>query len=187
MPPASFFLRGTICTISTSRTHTFSKTIVPQITLTAGIGMDGDVHSGATMRMPTKSGARKEVKNKRQVHLIASERIAELNAKGFHIEAGQLGENFTTQGLDLMSLPLESMLKIGSSVEIVVTGQRNPCATLEKMFKEITKEMLFKNEHGQWQRKAGIFGVVVASGEVATGDAVKVLLPPEPHLPLPVL
>ena len=181
---------ATVMTVSTSGDHTFRKPLVDTLTLVQGIGVAGDAHAGATMMMPSKKKGigREPVENKRQVHVFASERLAELNELGFPVSPGDLGENLTTEGVQVLDLPLGTVLAIGESARVEVTGLRNPCRTLEAKYPGITKEFLVKcgEDPGAWERRTGIFGVCVAGGAVRPGDVMTIELPPEPHEPLPV-
>ena len=62
-----------------------------------------------------------------------------------------------------------------------MTGLRNPCAQLDTIQPGLMEATLGRDEHGSLIRKAGVMGVVLASGEVRPGDHIGVELPPEPH------
>jgi MOSC domain-containing protein YiiM len=118
------------------------------------------------------------------VHLIHAELFDELAAKGFTVAPGQLGENITTAGIDLLALPVDAELYIGASAIVKITGLRNPCAQLDNFQPGLTAAVLDRAPDGTLIRKAGIMGVVIASGGVRPGDAIRVQLPPQPHRPL---
>jgi MOSC domain-containing protein YiiM len=122
--------------------------------------------------------------NLRQVHLIHAELFDELRAKGFEVKPGDLGENVTTVGLDLLALPTGTRLHLGSSAIIEVTGLRNPCIQIDDFQKGLMAATLDKDPDGRLIRKAGIMSVVRADGEVRPGDAIDVELPAQPHRPL---
>ncbi|MGH3554969.1 MAG: MOSC domain-containing protein, partial [Mycobacterium sp.] len=69
--------------------------------------------------------------NLRQVHLIHTELHDELRAAGFTVTAGQMGENVTTCGVDLLNLPNGTRLRLGHAAMVEVTGLRNPCSQLD--------------------------------------------------------
>ena len=119
--------------------------------------------------------------NLRQVHLIHNELINELQSKRFNVQPGTMGENITTTGLDLLSLPADTVLKIGSDVEVKITGLRNPCAQLDNYQKGLTAAVLDRDKDGKLIRKAGVMGIVIKSGIVRKGDKIQAQLPPEPH------
>ena len=119
--------------------------------------------------------------NLRQVHLIHAELHEELRAAGFTVSAGQMGENITTKGIDLLGLPAGARLYLGGAAVVEVTGLRNPCAQLDRIQPGLMAATLGRDEHGNLVRKAGIMGVVIAGGEVRPGDPIRVELPPQPH------
>jgi MOSC domain-containing protein YiiM len=122
--------------------------------------------------------------NLRQVHLIHAELFDELRAVGFTIVPGQMGENITTTGVDLLGLPRGTRLHIGADAVVEVTGLRNPCRQLDAMAEGLMAATLDRARDGSLIRKAGIMGIVVAGGTVRPGDSVRVVLPRGPILPL---
>ena len=170
-----------VVAVSLSSTHEFSKSTAEQITLLAGLGVQGDTHSGVTVQHRSRVAQDPTQPNLRQVHLIHAELFDELAAKGFAVAAGQLGENITTAGLDLLGLPVDAELHIGNSAIVKITGLRNPCAQLDNFQPGLTAAVLDRAADGKLIRKAGIMGVVVTGGAVSAGDAIRINLPAEPH------
>jgi MOSC domain-containing protein YiiM len=115
------------------------------------------------------------------VHLIHAELFAELRAKGFAVGAGELGENVTTSGIDLLALPAGTRLHLGANAVVEVTGLRNPCIQIDQFQKGLMAATLDKDAAGNLIRKAGVMCIVVSGGEVRPGDAIGVELPTEPH------
>jgi MOSC domain-containing protein YiiM len=173
-----------VTSISLSQRHAFSKDAVVQIQLLAGLGVEGDAHLGVTVQHRSRVAKDPTQPNLRQVHLIHAELFDELAAKGFTVAPGQLGENITTAGIDLLALPVDAELYIGASAIVKITGLRNPCAQLDNFQPGLTAAVLDRAPDGTLIRKAGIMGVVIASGGVRPGDAIRVQLPPQPHRPL---
>jgi MOSC domain-containing protein YiiM len=120
----------------------------------------------------------------RQVHLIHEELHDELRAQGFEVKPGEIGENVTTRGIDLLGLPTGARLYLGDNAVVEVTGLRTPCSQLDKFQPGLTAACLDRDKQGNLIRKSGIMSVVVTGGEVRTGDAIKVVLPAQPHRPL---
>lgn len=176
--------KATVVAVSKSATHSFSKTTHDSIRLLAGLGVEGDAHAGETVKHRSRVRADPTQPNLRQVHLIHSELLDELNGCGFDVPAGALGENLTTRGLDVLSLPTDTLLRIGDAAVVRVTGLRNPCKQLDAYQEGLTAAVLDRSESGELIRKSGIMGVVVEGGEVKPGDAIEVTLPAEPHRPL---
>jgi MOSC domain-containing protein YiiM len=170
-----------VVAVSRHGAHAFSKELRDSIRLIAGLGVEGDAHAGATVQHRSRVAKDPTQPNLRQVHLIHSELFDELAAKGFVLSAGQLGENITTRGIDLLGLPVSALLFLGDSAVVKVTGLRNPCIQIDAFQKGLTAAVLDRNAEGKLIRKAGIMGVVLAGGEVRPGDAIRVELPPLPH------
>lgn len=108
----------------------------------------------------------------------------ELQAAGFVVSAGQMGENITTRGIDLLSLPTGTNLRIGNVAIVEITGLRNPCTQLDRFQPGLMAAVLGRNEQGKLIRKAGVMGIVIVGGKVNPGDAICIELPPQPHQPL---
>src|SRR4051812_28329155 len=98
---------------SLRRGHHFSKTPQLSIRLLAGLGVEGDGHMGATVKHRYDRRRDPTRPNLRQVHLMAAELLDELRAKGFVVQPGDLGENVTTSGIDLLRLPTGTRLQLG--------------------------------------------------------------------------
>lgn len=155
-----------------------------EIELIAGLGIRSDAHSGATVKHRSRVAKDPTQPNLRQVHLIHSELHRELDLKGFSLRPGQMGENITTIGVDLLALPTNTRLRLGDQVIIKVTGLRNPCAQLDGIYPGLMAAVLDRNDTGELVRKAGIMGVVIVGGTVRPGDKIKIEYPPQPHLAL---
>jgi MOSC domain-containing protein YiiM len=125
--------------------------------------------------------------NLRQVHLIHEELFDEVREAGFEVAAGQLGENVTTRGIDLLGLPTGTRLRVGDEAVVEVTGLRNPCAQIDGFQKGLMKQVVGRDEDGTVRFRAGIMSVVVTGGVVRPGDPVEVELPDGPHLPLEIV
>ena len=105
-------------------------------------------------------------------------------ARGFRVASGDLGENITTRGIDLLALPTGARLTIGAEAVIEITGLRNPCSQIEKFQSGLLAAVLDRAPDGGLIRKAGVMAIVVTGGDIAPGDAIMVTLPAEPHRPL---
>lgn len=178
---------GTVSAVSSNGTYAFTKPNRESITLLAGLGVEGDVHAGVTVKHRSRVRRDPSQPNLRQVHLIHEELFAEVGEAGFEVTAGQLGENITTRGVDLLRLPKGTLLRLGDEAVVEVTGLRNPCLQIDGFHKGLLKQVVERDEDGSTHRKAGIMGVVVHGGVVRPGDPVKVELPEGPHRPLDVV
>lgn len=170
-----------VVAVSRSASHTMSKRNESSIRLVAGMGVEGDAHAGETVKHRSRVARDPSQPNLRQVHLIHAELFDELAEAGFAIVPGQLGENVTTRGLDLLALPTGTQLRLGVDAVVEVTGLRNPCAQLEGISRGLMSAVLDRDEQGGLVRKAGVMGIVLAGGEVQGGDAIRVEMPGAPH------
>jgi MOSC domain-containing protein YiiM len=177
-------MTGLVTAVSRSATHTLSKPNAGSVQLVSGLGVDGDAHSGSTVKHRSRLARFADAPNLRQVHLIHAELHDELEKNGFLVSAGQMGENITTRGVDLLRLPTGARLHLGPAAVVEVTGLRNPCAQLDRIQSGLMKATLDRDEDGNLIRKAGIMGIVITGGPVRPGDAIRVELPAEPHQPL---
>jgi MOSC domain-containing protein YiiM len=170
--------------VSLRRGHHFSKVPSLSIRLIKGLGVDGDAHMGETVKHRSRVRKDPTLPNVRQVHLMHAELFDELHAQGFTVKPGDLGENITTSGIDLLALPSGARLHLGDSAVVEITGLRNPCVQIERFQKGLMAATLDRDANGDLVRKAGIMGIVIAGGDVRPGDRVRIQLPPEPHQPL---
>lgn len=175
---------GRVAAVSSSSRHTLRKGNCSAIELIAGIGVAGDAHSGTTVQHLSRIAKDPSQPNLRQVHLIHSELHDELQQSGLDVAAGEMGENITTSGVDLLGLPTGTRLHLGGEAIVEVTGLRNPCAQLEKIQPGLLAAVLDRDENGNLVRKAGIMGIVLTGGVVKVGDPISVELPVAPHQPL---
>ena len=176
-----------VTAVSRSPRHTLAKPNADSIRLSAGLGVEGDAHQGTAVKHRSRVARDPAAPNLRQVHLIHAELFNELRRTGFVVHAGEMGENITTHGLDLLRLGTGARLRLGRSAVVEVTGLRNPCARLdriEKGLKGLMAATLDRDSEGRLVRKAGIMGIVIASGEVRPGDRIRVDAPPPPYRPL---
>jgi MOSC domain-containing protein YiiM len=172
---------GVVAAVACSDTHTMSKPARESIVLVAGLGVEGDAHQGVRVKHRSRVRRDPTAPNLRQVHLIHEELLDELAGKGFSLSPGQLGENVTTRGVDLLSLPTGTRLHLGATAVVEVTGLRNPCSQLDGIQEGLTAATLDRDEHGGLVRKAGVMAIALTGGEVRAGDFIRVEPPSEPH------
>lgn len=172
---------ATVTSVSRKPTHSPSKDLCDEIVLLEGLGVDGDAHCGRRVKHRSRVRQNPDQPNLRQVHLIHSELHDELQQKGFGVGPAAMGENVTTRGVDLLSLPVGTKLRLGADAVVELTGLRNPCKQLESIQQGLMEAVLDRDEDGGLVRKSGVMGVVLTGGVVRAGDPIGVELPPEPH------
>ncbi|WBB59715.1 MOSC domain-containing protein [Streptomyces sp. WMMC500] len=177
-------MNGTVTAVCSSGEYTFTKPAREAITLLAGLGVEGDVHAGVTVRHRSRVARDPSQPNLRQVHLIHEELFAEVAAAGFRVRPGEMGENVTTRGVDLLRLPTGTLLHLGAEAVVEVTGLRNPCSQIDGFQGGLLKQVVGRDAAGNVVRRAGVMSVVLTGGVVRPGDPVVVVLPDAPHRPL---
>ncbi len=176
-------MTGTVVAVAVSPKHTMSKAVRDRVRLVQGHGVEGDAHMGTTVKHRSRVRVDPTAANLRQVHLIHAELFDELRAKGFDIAPGQMGENITTRGIDLLGLARGTQLHIGGAV-IEVTGLRNPCTQLDSIQPGLMEGVLERHPERGLIRKAGVMAVVVEGGDVEIGNTIRITLRPGDHEPL---
>ncbi|UFW73014.1 MOSC domain-containing protein [Bradyrhizobium sp. WU425] len=181
-----FSLEGTVVAVAADRDHHFSKPPQDRIMLVEGHGVEGDAHAGAFVKHRYLARRQPRLPNLRQVHLIPAELFASLSDAGFTVAAGDLGENITTAGLDLERMPLRTLIELGPTAIVELTGLRTPCVLIDRFQPGLKQQVLSSAETGP-PFKAGVLGVVRAGGMVAAGDTARARPPSSSFRPLPAV
>jgi MOSC domain-containing protein YiiM len=166
-----------VAAVSRDEEHRFSKPARRSITLVAGLGVEGDAHFGATVQHLSRVRRDPAQPNLRQVHLIHRELFDEVDAD---VEPGELGENVTTEGIDLLELPRGTRLRLGDEAVVEVTGLRNPCLQIDRFEPGLLAQVVGKDAEGRTVRKAGVMAIVLTGGVVRPGDPIAVESPSPP-------
>jgi MOSC domain-containing protein YiiM len=173
-----------VTAVSAGGSHTFTKPQRESIRLLPGLGVEGDAHLGETVQHRSRVARDPTQPNLRQVHLIHSELHDELRAAGFDVAPGDIGENVTTRGVELLALPTGTRLLLGDTAIVELTGLRNPCVQLDHFQDGLMQAVLDRDADGALIRKSGVMAIVVAGGEIRAGDPIRAELPDEPYRPL---
>lgn len=173
-----------VVAVSRDGEHRFSKSVVDEVTLVAGWGIEGDAHAGTTVQHRSRVARDPSQPNLRQVHLIHAELFDEVADAGYTVEPGQMGENVTTRGVDLLGLPTGTLLHLGDEACVRVTGLRNPCQQINDFEPGLLREVLGRADDGSVERKGGVMSVVVTGGTVRPGDRIRIELPTGERQPL---
>jgi MOSC domain-containing protein YiiM len=183
LQPSAAGATGTIVAVARDDAHRFSKPTRESITLIAGFGVEGDAHAGATVKHRSRVARDASTPNLRQVHLIHSELFHQVAARGHRVRPGELGENVTTAGVDLLALPRGTRLELGDEAVVEVTGLRNPCKQINGLSDGLMKELVYLSEDGETVRLAGVMSIVLTGGVIRPGDPIRVV-PPADFEPL---
>ena len=143
-------MAAAVTSVNLSERKTVRKTRGTTGMLVPGHGFEGDAHAGDWHR---------------QVSLLAEESIASMRAKGLDVDAGDFAENITTRGIDLVSLPVGTRLRVGETLlEVSQIGKE--CHT---------KCAIYYQAGDCVMPREGIFAVVLEGGRVSAGDPIAVV------------
>jgi MOSC domain-containing protein YiiM len=179
-------MQGVVEAVCKGEGHNFSKRPQDSITIVEGVGVEGDAHAGATVQHLSRLERTAQAPNLRQVHVVHAELLEQLQAQGFDVGPGSIGENILCRGLEVLSMPKDTVLAIGDAA-VQISGLRNPCKQLNDHKAGLMGACLERDAEGNLVRKAGVMCVAIKGGRVRPGDTVRVILPPEPHQPLSVV
>ena len=140
--------RGKVLAVNISEEKGTKKTNIQSCALLKDFGLQGDAHAGPWHR---------------QVSLLANESIEKMRIKGLDVGYGDFAENITTEGVDLVHLPIGTTIRIGESVHLRVTQIGKECHTRCAIYYQAGDCVM---------PKEGIFAEVVNEGEVEVGDEV---------------
>lgn len=140
---------ATIVAVCLSSTKGISKAPVEQGVAKEEFGFEGDAHAGGD--------------DKRQISLLALESIEKMNAGGFSFKPGDFAENLTTQGIDLVSLPIGTRLVIGDTAIIETTQIGKKCHAGCAILKQAGYCIM---------PREGVFARVVKGGIIRGGDPI---------------
>ncbi len=119
--------------------------------LNAGFGLVGDAHADSATH--------------RQVSLLAMESIEKMRALGLEVNPGDFAENLTTEGIDLLSLPIGTRLRIGKEVLLEITQIGKECHSGCAVFQQVGKCVMPED---------GVFARVLSGGTVKAGDEIRI-------------
>ncbi|GFF27065.1 hypothetical protein IFM61606_09878 [Aspergillus udagawae] len=187
-----------VLSVATSASHNFSKSVVSSIKLIANLGVEGDCHAGETVQHRSRLHIKPPPANLRQVHLMPMEVLRDICAtlpteemKTQLLKPGALGQNITTERVDLLSLGAGTEIRfVGDGVAacdeavIVLTGLRNPCPQIDKFQAGLKDRFLVRDEERRIVRRlAGVMATVKEGGVVQPGMRLIIDKPPQ-HIPL---
>lgn len=143
-------MKGIVVSVNISQKKGVRKTNVEKARAIKNFGLEGDAHAG---------------KWHRQISLLAKESIRKMEEFGLKLKPGDFAENITTEGLDLLSFPIGTRIKIGKAI-LEVTQKGKEChigCEIRKMVGDCIMP------------KEGIFTRVLEEGEIKIGDKIEVL------------
>ncbi|EAW12349.1 MOSC domain-containing protein [Aspergillus clavatus NRRL 1] len=187
-----------VLSVATSASHNFSKTALSSIKLIANIGIEGDCHAGETVQHRSRQHIKPPPANLRQVHIIPIEILQNIASKLLTdamrqqlLAPGALGQNITTEGIDLLSLGSGTELHFmgddvtpGEEAVLFLTGLRNPCPQIDRFQAGLKNHFLVRDQNRQIiQRLAGVMTTVKQGGIIKPGMRLQIAKP-STHTPL---
>ena len=142
---------GKIVSLNISDKKGVRKRPVPEVILKTAYGIEGDAHASSSWH--------------RQVSLLALESIEKMRGMGLKVNPGDFAENITTEGMDLVSLPVGTRLTIGEGIEVEVSQIGKECHARCAIFYQAGDCVM---------PKEGIFVKVLKGGKIKEGDKIVV-------------
>lgn len=146
-----------VLSLNVSEKKGVRKKPVEEVMLRTEYGIEGDAHASSEWH--------------RQVSILAQESIKKMQDLGLKVKAGDFAENITTEGIDVVSLPLGTRLKIGPEVEVEISQIGKECHTRCAIYYQAGDCVM---------PKEGIFIRVIKGGKVRVGDAIELEAVPQP-------
>jgi MOSC domain-containing protein YiiM len=142
--------RGRVLAVNISEKKGTKKSNIGSCTVVKDFGLKGDAHAGPWHR---------------QISLLANESIEKMKAMGLKVGYGDFAENITTEGIDLVHLPIGTTLRVGKSILLRVT----------QIGKECHQRCAIYYQAGDCvMPKEGIFAEVLSEGEIQVGDHIEI-------------
>jgi MOSC domain-containing protein YiiM len=142
-------MTGKVVSVNLSQTKGVRKKPSEKAMMEAGFGIQGDAHASSKWH--------------RQVSLLAIESIRKMQQLGLNVTPGDFAENITTEGIDLVTLPVGTKMKIGDDIEVEVSQIGKQCHTRCEIYRQAGDCVM---------PKEGIFVKVLSGGTVRAGDAI---------------
>lgn len=143
------FQTGRVISVNTSPRKTVRKQPIDSCPVLEGHGLEGDAHGGDWHR---------------QVSLLAVESISKMRDKGLDVGPGDFAENITTEGIDLLAMPVGSRVEIGDDLLLEISQIGKECHT---------KCAIYYQAGDCVMPREGVFAIVVAGGKVSVGDEIR--------------
>ncbi len=145
-------LLGKVIAVCSSKTVGVKKDVIPEGMLRKNFGLVGDAHASSTWH--------------RQVSLLATESIQKMRQKGFDVKAGDFAENLTCEGVNLVSLPIGTKIKVGNHIILRITQIGKECHTGCAVFLQTGTCIM---------PKEGVFAEVLQGGKVRANDEIRLV------------
>ncbi len=142
---------ASVIAVCTSKKKGIKKEPVAEVLIKEGYGVTGDAHADCLTH--------------RQVSLLAIESIDKMRSLGFDLSPGDFAENITTQGIDLVSVPVGTRIMAGDEVILEMTQIGKECHTACNIRRQIGDCIM---------PREGVFTRVIRGGLVRAGDTIMI-------------
>lgn len=142
--------KGKVISINISETKGVVKEPLEEGMFLENFGLKDDAHAGDWNR---------------QVSLLGMESFEKMENKGVDLTPGIFAENITTEGIELFTLPIGTILKIGETIQ-EVTQIGKTCHSGCEISNIVGKCVM---------PKEGIFTKVIKAGKIKSGDSIEVI------------
>jgi MOSC domain-containing protein YiiM len=139
-----------ILTVCRSEKKSTKKEAIAEGVLGEDYGLVGDAHADCCTH--------------RQVSLLAIESINKMRGLGFDVGPGDFAENLTTEGIELVSLPVGTHIRIGEEIVLEITQIGKECHTGCAIYRQIGKCIM---------PREGVFAKVICGGSVRAGNQIE--------------
>ncbi len=144
-------MNGRVVSINISERKGVRKKPVDKVLIEENFGISGDAHASSSWH--------------RQISLLALESIRKMQQMGLDVGPGDFAENITTEGIDLLKLPVGTRLQIGKSVEVEVSQIGKKCHSRCSIYYQAGDCVM---------PREGIFVKVIQGGEIKKGDPIEI-------------
>ncbi len=138
-----------VLSLNVSEKKGVRKKPVEEVILRTEYGIEGDAHASSEWH--------------RQVSILAQESIKKMQDLGLKVKAGDFAENITTEGIDVVNLPLGTRLKIGQEVEVEISQIGKECHTRCAIYYQAGDCVM---------PREGIFAKIIKGGVIKPGDKI---------------
>ncbi len=142
---------ASVVAVCKSKKKGTKKEPVAEVLIKEAYGVIGDAHADCLTH--------------RQVSLLAIESINKMQSLGFDLKPGDFAENITTQGIDLVPLPIGTRIRVGDEIILEITQIGKECHTACAIRRQVGKCIM---------PEEGVFARVIQGGPVKAGDRMKI-------------
>jgi MOSC domain-containing protein YiiM len=139
-----------VIAVCISKKKGVKKTPVKEVIIEEDYGVAGDAHA--------------DCQTHRQVSLLSLESINKMRRLGFELSPGDFAENITTEGIDLVSLPVGTRILAGDEIVLEMSQIGKECHAACAIRRQVGDCIM---------PREGIFARVIRGGTLRPGDSIR--------------